>query len=153
MTDGTTGQGGVTGQDARGQDARGQGARGQGAAVIDVRVLPWRPKRRVKDLGVDLVSLGGGADLLGVVVSTVVAIIAALVVLVFLVSLVVVLLELWIVALVALALVLARFAGLLPWVVDTGRGTFERYRWLPHATRRVRELNGGGPARMRWRWI
>ena len=143
MTDGTTGQ-----------DAAGRDAAAQPGAVIDVRVLPWRPKRRIKDLGVDLAALGGAADdVLGVVISTIVAIVGALVVLVFVVSLAVVLLELWIVALVALALVLARFAGLLPWVVDTGRGTFERYRWLPNATRRVRELNGGGPARMRWRWI
>jgi len=139
MTDGTTGQ------DAGRQDAT--------PAVIDLRVLPWRPKRRVKDLGVDLATLAGGIDGLGVVVSVIVAIVGTLVLLVFAVSLVVVLLELWIVAVVALALVLARFAGLLPWVVDTGRGTFERYRWLPRATRRVRELNGGGPARMRWRWI
>ncbi|SFK12624.1 hypothetical protein [Cellulomonas sp. KH9] len=128
------------------------GSATQPAAVIDLRVLPWRPRRRYKGPDVDF-ALFSGTELLGGVVALVVAVLGAVALLLVVVALALVVLELWIVALVALALLLARFVGLLPWVVDTGRGGYERYRWLPHATRRVRELNGGGPARVRWRWV
>ncbi|UZN03842.1 hypothetical protein [Cellulomonas sp. S1-8] len=122
-------------------------------AVIEVRVLPWRPRGRVMNHGIDLSPLSDMADdLIGGVVALVVGILSVLLLLVVLVGVVVVVLELWLVGVVALLLVLARFAGVLPWVVDTGRGTYERYRWLPNAARRVRTLNGTRHAQLRWHW-
>lgn len=124
-----------------------------GTAVIEVQVLPWRPRRRVPDPGIDLSPLGDAADdLIGGVVAVVVGVLAALVALVVVLGVVVVLLELWVVGVVALLLLLARFAGVLPWVVYTGLGTYERYRWLPNAAARVRELNGSRHARFSWQW-
>ena len=124
-----------------------------GTAAIEVRLLPWRPRRRIADPGIDLSSLSSAADdLIGGVVALVVTVLAALLALVVVATVVVVLLELWIVGAIALLLLVARFAGLLPWAVHTGGGTYERYRWLPNAAARVRELNGTRHARFRWYW-
>ncbi|MBO0921973.1 hypothetical protein J1G42_14190 [Cellulomonas sp. zg-ZUI222] len=120
-------------------------------AVIEVRLLPWRPRRRMPDPGIDLSGLSGASDdLVGGVVALVVGVLAALLGLIVLAG-VVMLLELWLVGAVALLLLLARFVGLLPWAVFTGSG-YEFYRWLPHAAARVRALNGSRHARFRWHW-
>lgn len=124
------------------------------SACLEIHALPWRRRSRFVDLGPlgDLPSLSD--DLLGPVLSIAYLVLGVLVAVVVVGSLVLVLLELWLLLALAVLLVVARFAGLVPWVVDPATGgSRERYRWLPHAVRRVRERNGGGPVRIRWSWV
>lgn len=121
-------------------------------AVVDVRMLPWRPRARVVDAGLDLLpDAPSGDDIISGIIALVVTVVWVLVLLLLLLGVVVVLLELWLVGALALLLLLARFAGVVPWTVFTGDG-FETYRWLPHATARVREINGSRRARFSFSW-
>ena len=140
------------GRDRPAGTGRPDGSRELPRAHIEVRVLPWRPRTRVPDHGIDLSGLSDAADdLVGGVVALVVGVLSALLALVVVLGVVVVLLELWIVGVVALVLLAARFAGLSRWAVFTGSG-YEFHRWLPRAAARVRELNGSRRAAFRWHW-
>jgi hypothetical protein len=136
-------------------------------AVLDVRVLPWRPRRRMMDPDdfVDGVISDGpdtvlwADDLAGVVVGIGVwlfliisapLIVALLAVLAFSV-------ELPLVLALGLLLAVVRFAGIIPWtvlVVDPASGveSTERYRNLLHAVRRIREVNQVTRVPVRWSW-
>lgn len=132
-------------------------------ALLEVRVLPWRPRARVmkpKTLreAADP-SVIGLDDLSGVVVGLalwlVVIIAAPVVVLLLAAGLFSV--ELPVVVVLAVPLPLARFAGLLPWTVVildavTGGERRETYRNLVHALRRIREVNADRRVAVRWAW-
>jgi hypothetical protein len=135
-------------------------------AFLEVRVLPWRPRRRaVKADDVrDAVSSGnpfdGADDLAGVVLSLalwLLVLVAAPLVAAVLVWLLLPV-ELLLALLLALLVPLVRMLGLVPWtvlVVAAGQGeeTRERYRSLLAARRRVREVNGGAQSvPVRWAW-
>lgn len=134
------------------EDVVADGPRDRVPAHIEVRVLPWRPRTRVPDHGIDLSDAADAADeLIGGIVALVLAVVSALLALVVVLGVVVVLLELWIVGVIALVLLALRFTGILRWAVFTGTG-YEYFRWLPHAAARVRELNGSRHAAFRWHW-
>ena len=138
------------------------------SALLEVRVLPWRPRRRVLDK--DLIGEGGPPDLVsgaddpagvvvGIVLSLVVWILlivaAPLIVLVLAIAFLPV--EIAFVAVLALLLVVARLLGVVPWtvvVVDLVQKTERResYRNLLHAVRRIRELNHDRRVLVRWAW-
>ena len=139
------------------------------SALLEVRVLPWRPRTRVMDPDrfrdgltpdFDLVDAG---DLGGVVVGLVLGL-ALWIVLVLAAPLIVLGLaaaflpvEIAAVALLALLLVVARLLGVVPWtvlVVDVVQGAEEResYRNLLRAVRRVREVNHDRRVLVRWAW-
>ena len=139
------------------------------SALLEVRVLPWRPRTRVMDpdrfrdgLAPDLDLVDAG-DLGGVVVGVVLGLALWIVLIVAAPVIVLVLaaaflpVEIVVVALLALLLVLARLAGVLPWtvvVVDVVHGTERResYRNLLRAVRRIRELNSDRRVLVRWAW-
>ncbi len=125
-----------------------------GTACLEIHVLPWKRRTRMVDFG----PIGGipsvDDDVLGPVVATLFTVLGILFTVVVVGSVVLVLLELWVLLALAVLLLLARFVGLLPWVVDPATGgPRERYRWLPNAVGRVRALNGGGRVRVRWSWV
>ena len=141
---------------------------GHQSAVIDVRLLPWRPRLRVmkpdtlRDGSSDLLDLSGD-DLEGVVFSLVVSIVMIVVVLVaapVIVVLLAVLLfsvELPVLLLLGVIIPAARFLGVIPWTVlvlepTSGAGDRERYRLVWDAVRRVRAVNHDRRVRVRWAW-
>lgn len=125
---------------------------GRPRAVIDVRLLPWRPRARLVDHGIDVPDASSlGDDPISGFITLVLGALSLLLTLVLLLGVVVVLLELWVVGALALLLLVARFTGVVPWTVFTGDG-YERYRWLPHAAARVRALNGSRRAEFSWSW-
>ena len=133
-------------------------------AFVDIRVLPWRPRRRtMRAADLREAALSGdpllGADdpggiVLGLGIWLVVVVAAPLVVLVLAVLLLSV--ELPVVVALALLLAVLRFAGVVPWtvgIVDTlGTERRESYRNVVRAVRRVREVNGRPEVRVRWAW-
>lgn len=134
-------------------------------ALLDVRVLPWRPRARLmkaetlRDNADPSVALEVD-DLAGVVIGLalwlVIIIAAPLIVLGLAVGLFSI--ELPIVLVLGLVLVLVRFAGLLPWtvvIVDqvTSDERRESYRNLWHATRRIRAVNSDRRVKVRWAWV
>jgi hypothetical protein len=135
-------------------------------AVLDVRVLPWRPHARVvkpstlRDLvGSDPLGNSSGDDVelvIGLGVWLAVMIAAPLLVLV----LTVLLLSVEIPVVIALGLLLGviRFAGVVPWTVtitDTlsGAETHETFRNLIHTVRRIRGINSVQHVPVRWAWM
>ena len=105
------------------------------AALLDIRVLPWRPRKRVLKPDTLRNSAGdfafAGDDLGGIVIGLalwlVIIIAAPLIVLVLAAGLFSI--ELPIVVALAVLLAVARFTGLIPWTVvilDTIRGTERR---------------------------
>lgn len=138
------------------------------SALLEVRVLPWRPRTRVMDPdtfrnGLSPEVLGDAGDLSGLVVGLVLGLALWLVLLVAAPVIVLVLaaaflpVEVTAVAVVALLLVVARFAGVIPWtvvVVDVVHGseTRESHRNLLRAVRRIRELNAERRVLVRWAW-
>ena len=139
-------------------------------AALEIRVLPWRPRRRTIDpeklrdgvgeaTDIDIVvdELPGALIGLGAMVVCYVA--APLVAIVLAILLIPA--ELGIVVTLAALLLLARFVGLIPWtvvVVDPDGDQHEQYRneqyrLLHRAVNRVLELNGGGRPRVRWHWV
>ncbi|NYD42141.1 hypothetical protein [Nocardioides panaciterrulae] len=132
------------------------------SALIDVRVLPWRPRARVMradTLRDNADPFTAFDDLQGVVVGLVlwlvILIAAPLLVLVLAVGLLSI--EVPVVIGLGLLLLLIRFAGLVPWqvlVIDglTGEERHERHRSLLRAARRVRAVNGDRRVRVRWAW-
>lgn len=133
-------------------------------ALLEVRVLPWRPRARVmepqtlRDAATDpgLIGLDDlGGIVLGLALWLGILIAAPLVVLV--IAAVLFSVELPVVLAVAVLLLVARFTGILPWtvvVVDlrTGDERRESYRSLLRALRRIRVLNGERRVAVRWAW-
>jgi len=128
-------------------------------AMIEVRALPWRPRRRRIDpdrLRVDATDLafddlaGAVIGLVGTVLLFVLAPLLAVVIAILLLPF-----EALLVAVLAVLLIAARFTGVIPWtvlVVDAaGAEHRETFRFLPSAVRRVRALTGARP-RVRWSW-
>jgi hypothetical protein len=133
--------------------------------MLEVRVLPWRPRARVMKPGALREGLGyidpinATADIEGIVLGLAawlaIIVFAPVVVLVLAAGLLSV--ELPIVLGIALVLLVVRFTGLLPWevlVVDaaTGGERRERHRSLWRAVRTVRAVNGDRRVRVRWAW-
>jgi hypothetical protein len=132
-------------------------------AAIEIRVLPWRPRRRkidpevirdgatdVADVVDDLPGLliGLGAMIVCYVAAPLIAIVLAILLIPA---------ELGIVLALAVLLLLARFVGLIPWTVvvvepEAPEDRREQYRLLHRAVNRVRELNGGGRPQVHWHW-
>lgn len=132
------------------------------SALIDVRVLPWRPRARVMQpdtLRENVDPFSGFDDLQGVVVGLalwlVIIIAAPLIVLLLAAGLFSV--ELPLVVVLGVLLFLVRFTGLMPWqvlVIDhvTGEERRESYRNLWRAAGRVRSLNSDRRVKVRWAW-
>jgi hypothetical protein len=134
-------------------------------AVLDVRVLPWRPRARVMKASTlreglsNFDPLGGADDLHGFVLGLAawLAIIVAAPVVVLVLAAVLFSVELPIVVAVAALLVVIRFTGFVPWevlVIDpvSGRERRERHRSLLRAAKAVRGINGDRRVRVRWAW-
>ena len=133
------------------------------SALLDVRVLPWRPRARVmkpETLRDAAEPLTAGDDLEGLVVGLalwlVIVIAAPLVVLVLAAGLLSV--ELPIVLALGLGLLVVRFTGLLPWTVVIldqvgGSERRETYRSLWGAARRIRDINPDRRINVRWAWV
>lgn len=134
------------------------------SACLEVRVLPWRPRRRVmkvedlREVSAELV--GGSTDptdfaiSLGLWLAIVIA--APLIVLMLAAGLFSV--ELPLVLAIAVLLAVLRFAGVIPWTVLTvdavsGTETRSSYRSLLRAVRRVREINHDRRVQVRWSWL
>ncbi|WP_029289153.1 hypothetical protein [Cellulomonas sp. HZM] len=129
-------------------------------AFLEVRLLPWRPRARVmkpdtlRDAAFDVPVVD---DLSGLVISVVMSVLMLVAAPVIVVVLAIVLLplELWFVVVLGLLVVVARFAGVIPWTVMVVEGDdeeAERFRWLPSALARVRECNGDRRVRVVWKW-
>ena len=131
-------------------------------ALLDVRVLPWRPRARVMKpatLREHADPLVAADDLGGVVLSLalwlLIIVAAPVIVLVLAAGLLSV--ELPIVLALGLILLVVRFAGLLPWtvvIVDrlSGDERVESYRALWRAVGRIREINHDRRVEVRWAW-
>jgi hypothetical protein len=135
-------------------------------AYLDIRVLPWRARRRnisaddVREAVVQMNPLDGADDLGGLVLGLAVWIavfvaapVVAIVVVVLLFSV-----ELPLVIALAALIVVLRFTGVIPWtvlVVDrvTGAESRERFRFLPSALRRIREVGTSQRIEVRWSWV
>jgi hypothetical protein len=135
------------------------------AALLEIRVFPWRLRTRVMKastfrdkissvdptLGTD--DLSGFA--VGLAVWLTIMLAAPLLVLILAGALFSV--EVPVLVIVALALVLARFTGLIPWtvvIVDriSGQEQRESTRNFVRAVRRVRDINGDRRIVVRWAW-
>lgn len=131
-------------------------------ALLDVRVLPWRPRARVmkpdtlRDNAEPFLDFGDlSGVVLGIVLWIAILILAPLIVLVLAVLLFSV--ELPIVLALAVILLVVRFTGLMPWtvvVVNTvnGEEQTERYRLLWRAVARIRAVNADRRVKVRWAW-
>jgi len=133
-------------------------------AALEIRVLPWRPRRRKFDSS-DLAD--GAGDVLDIVdddtgIGLVIGLVATVVLLVFAPVTAVVLsilflpVEAGIVLVVGALLLIARFTGVIPWhvlMLTPVGDEYETLRLLHRAVRRVRELNGGGRPPVVWRWV
>lgn len=134
------------------------------SAFLEVRLFPWRPRRRVSREGrhfegADFVDFAGVDDLAGLALVAVIWLAAILLGPFLVVMLGAALFSLEVALLVGLAvfLVLSRFVGLLPWTVVvlnqvTGEHRRESIRTLVRAVRRVREVNGERRVPVRWAW-
>lgn len=135
-------------------------------AFLEIRALPWRPRRRavkaddVREAVSSGDPLAGTDDLAGAVLSLAVwlfVLVAAPLVAAVLVWLLLPV-ELVLVLVLAVLVPLVRLLGLVPWTVlvvdrDRGQETRERHRSLLAARRRVRDVNGGTQAvPVRWAW-
>lgn len=129
-------------------------------ATIEIRVLPWRPRRRRIELDPN-----GSPDLLDAVddpvgvligIGVVVLLYVAAPLLGVVLAILLLPVEVWVALVLGVLLLLARFTGVIPWTVaytdDDGVLTRERFRFLPSAARRVRELTGDAGPRVRWHW-
>jgi hypothetical protein len=132
-------------------------------ALLDIRALPWRPRRRVMKPDTLRNSIDGlafdGDDLGGVVLGLalwlVIIIAAPLLVLVLAAGLFSV--ELPLVVGLAVLLGVARFTGLIPWTVvildsTSGDERRESYRSIWHAAARIRGINADRHVKVRWAW-
>jgi hypothetical protein len=130
-------------------------------ACLEVRVLPWWPRRRIHtdDVRETTPDLTGVDDLTGLVVMLglwLAVIIAAPLVALVLAALFLSV-EVPLLVAIALLLVVLRFAGVIPWTVltvdaVTGAETRSRHRSILRAVRRVREVNHDRRVQVRWSW-
>ncbi len=147
------------------RDRRAHVTSGLDSALLEVRVLPWRPRTRaleparVRELASDGDPFLGVDDITGVAITLAVwlaiVVAAPLVVLVLAAALLSV--ELPVVVALAVLLLLARFTGVIPWtvvVVDrvTGAERREHHRSLVRAVRRIRAVNADRRVVVRWAW-
>jgi hypothetical protein len=132
-------------------------------AALEIRVLPWRPRRRkidpevIRDGATDVADVVDDLPglLIGIVAMILCYVAAPLVAIVLAILLIPA--ELGIVMALAVLLLLARFVGLIPWTVvvvepEAPEDRREQYRLLHRAVNRVRELNGGGRPQVHWHW-
>ncbi|MEZ5098003.1 MAG: hypothetical protein R2731_19145 [Nocardioides sp.] len=134
-------------------------------ALLEVRALPWRPRARVMsaerfregvaDVGPFDATDGLEGLVVGLGLWLALILLAPVVVVVIAVLLLPV--ELVVVAALAALLLLARFAGAIPWTVLTistvsGEESTTRHRFLPAAVRQVRKTNHDRRVRVRWSW-
>ena len=131
-------------------------------AVLDMRFLPWRPRKRVMKAdtlrdGVRYVDLGHdlGGVIFGLAFALFILIAAPAIVVVLAAGLFTV--ELPLVALLAVLLLIARFAGIIPWTVlilnsASGDERRESYRTIWRATSRIKEINSDSRVKVRWAW-
>ena len=132
-------------------------------AFIEVRVFPWnlRPHVMKPSTVRDAANPIDGIDDLGGLVFGMaiwLLIIIAAPLIVLLLAAMLFSFELVLLIALALLLVVARLAGVIPWtigVVDQQAGTqrYEKTRSLVHAIRLVRGINGGRRIPVRWRWL
>jgi hypothetical protein len=135
------------------------------AALLEVRVFPWRLRTRVmrastfRDKISSVDPTLGTDDLSGLVVGLAVwlTIMLAAPLLVLILAGALFSVEVPVLVIVALALVLARFTGLIPWtvvIVDriSGQEQRESTRSFVRAVRRVRDINGDRRIVVRWAW-
>lgn len=132
------------------------------SAFVRVRVFPWRVRPRVmksSTLRDGFDPLTAVDDLSGIVIGIglwIVVIVAAPV-LVFVLAGLLLPFEVSLLALLAVLIVVARLAGIAPWLIAivnnaTGEERTEQSRNLLHVIRRVRDVNGGGSVPVRWSW-
>ena len=133
------------------------------SALLDVRVLPWRPRARVMkpdtlretaDPCIPADDIAG--VVLGLALWLLIILAAPLIVLVLAAGLLSV--ELPIVLALGLILLVVRFTGLLPWTVlivhqVSGEERRESYRALWRAVRRIRAINHDRRVKVRWAWV
>ena len=131
-------------------------------ALLDVRVLPWRPRARVmsadtlRDIGDPFMLVDDLSGLLvGLALWLAIIIAAPLVVLVLAAGLFSI--ELPVLLALGAVLLVVRFTGLMPWtvvIVDrvTGEERRETYRNLWRAVRRIRAVNSDRRVNVRWAW-
>lgn len=133
--------------------------------MLEVRVLPWRPRARVmrastlREMVTSPDALMGADGIAGIVVGLALCVgvfVAAPLVVLLLAA---VLLPFELTALLAVAgpLLVARFCGVMPWTVltvdpGTGEEARSRHRTLWGAVRRVRATSGRGRVAVRWSW-
>ena len=135
------------------------------AALLEVRVFPWRLRTRAMSANTfrdKIFSVDpplGADDLSGFVVGLAVwlMIMLAAPLLVLILAGVLFSVEVPVLVIVALALVLARFTGLIPWtvvIVDriSGQEQRESTRSFVRAVRRIRDINGDRRIVVRWTW-
>ena len=132
-------------------------------ALLDVRVLPWRPRARVMSpdtLRENADPFLPDDDIAGVVLGLALwlAIIVTAPLLVLLLAAGLLSIELPVVLALAVLLGVVRFTGVIPWtvvVVDrvTGGERQESYRSLWRAARRIRAINTDRRVRVRWAWV
>ena len=122
------------------------------AAVIRVRLVPWRMRPRrvssslLRENASNILDFGDDVASLFVSIGMWLAIIVAAPVITFLLAVVLLPFEAGLVAMLALALLAVRFAGVVPWTVvlidNSGAEKIETYRSIARALRRVRSVNG-----------
>lgn len=135
------------------------------SALIEVRVFPWRLRTRVMKASsfrdkLSYVDPTIGADCLtGIVLGLAawLAVFLAAPLLMLVLAGLLFSVELPILAFVGGVVLLARFAGVVPWtvvVVNRVDGAERRYstRNFLRAIRRVRDVNAGGGIVVRWAW-
>jgi hypothetical protein len=135
------------------------------SALLEVRVFPWRLRTRVmkastfRDKMSNVDPTLGADDLSGLVIGLAIwlTILLAAPLLVLILAGALFSVELPVLAIIALALALARFAGLIPWtvvIVDriSGQEQRESTRNFVRAVRRVRDINGDRRIVVRWAW-
>ncbi|MBD8059284.1 hypothetical protein IC607_09930 [Cellulomonas sp. JH27-2] len=134
-------------------------------AALEIRVLPWRPRRRkikpddLREMSSDAMDFADGDDsgvvlVVGILVTVLVFVFAPIVAVVL--SIMFLPVEAGLVLVLGALVIVARFTGVIPWtvlVLTPEAEEHERFRLLHRAVRRVRELNGGGRPPVVWRWV
>jgi hypothetical protein len=120
-------------------------------AVIDVHLLPWRPRQRridpalVRENAHEVLNVADDPASLLLSVGVWIALVLAAPALVILIAVAFFPVELAIAMFIAIAILIVRFAGIVPWTVriadHTGDVNTESYRNVLNAIARVRGVN------------
>jgi hypothetical protein len=120
-------------------------------AVIDIRVLPWRPRQRrmnpalMRENASEVLNVADDPSSLLLSIGVWIAIVVAAPALVVLLAVSLFPVELLAALILAIAILLIRFAGIVPWTVrvtdHAGIVNNESHRSLRSAIRRVRTVN------------